>query len=60
MEITPEYFEEATGRKPERDDLERCNCPLAGQHLHMSCGWNHQADLPVFQAGPEYDGGDHG
>jgi hypothetical protein len=51
MEITAEMFENATGSKPEQDDLERCNCTRTGQHGHMSCGWNHKLNLPVFIAG---------
>jgi hypothetical protein len=46
--ITPEQFEEAVGRAPEQDDLERCNCPLAGQELHKQCGWDNELNLPVF------------
>lgn len=30
MAITAEQFAEATGRQPENDDLERCNCDKAG------------------------------
>jgi hypothetical protein len=49
MEITEEYFKEATGYNPEKDDLERCNCPEAGKIGHQSCGWCKRHDLPVFQ-----------
>jgi hypothetical protein len=52
-EITAERFEEATGQKPEYDDLERCNCVKAGQFGHTMCGWNNKANLPVFMAGQE-------
>jgi len=51
--ITAEMFKEATGHEPENDDLERVNCPNAGKFMHMSCGWNREANLPVFMAGPE-------
>jgi len=51
--ITAEQFEAAVGQPPKDDDLERCNCPKAGQHRHMNCGWNHEKRLPVFMAGAE-------
>jgi len=51
--ITADMFKTATGKEPEYDDLERVNCPDAGKFMHMSCGWNHKANLPVFMAGPE-------
>lgn len=50
-EITAEKFKEATGREPEDDDLERCNCGKAGQMGHFMCGWNSKLNLPVFMAG---------
>jgi hypothetical protein len=53
MMITAEMFKEATGHEPENDDLERVNCPNAGKFMHLSCGWNREANLPVFMAGPE-------
>lgn len=53
-EITAERFEIATGRKPINDDLERSNCPKRGMPGHMSCGWNHKYNLPIFMA-PEED-----
>jgi hypothetical protein len=51
--ITYEQFVEAVGELPINDDLQRCNCVLAGQPGHYSCGWNRKANLPVFMAGPE-------
>lgn len=51
MAITAEQFEQATGRAPERDDLERCNCPQAGRMGHYQCGWDDQTNLPVFMTG---------
>lgn len=48
MTITEEYFEKAVGRKPELDDLERCNCKKAGTLGHLQCGWNHNSNLPNF------------
>jgi len=46
--ITAEEFEKRTGRPPIEDDLERSNCPKAGQPGHSSCGWNAERDLPMF------------
>lgn len=46
--ITIQEFEKAVGRPPENDDLERCNCPEAGQDGHESCGWNYEDNLPQF------------
>jgi hypothetical protein len=48
--ITAGQFKEATGREPEQDDLDRCNCPLAGKIGHWFCGWDSEANLPVFMA----------
>jgi hypothetical protein len=53
MEISAEYFKEATGHDPIQDDLERSNCKEAGELGHGSCGWNHQRDMPVFMVGVE-------
>jgi len=50
--ITRKQFIAATGYEPENDDLERCNCPLAGQWMHSSCGWDHELNLPRFMAIP--------
>jgi hypothetical protein len=38
------------GAPPEDDDLERVNCPLAGQVGHQGCGWNKRANLPAFMS----------
>ena len=51
MPITAQQFEQATGHAPERDDLERCNCPQAGTVGHWQCGWDETANLPVFMTG---------
>lgn len=53
MTITREQFITATGREPENDDLERCNCESAGALGHSCCGWNRILNRPVFQFGPE-------
>lgn len=50
-EITREKFVAATGREPELDDLERCNCPRAGNLGHWYCGWDEKWDLPQFMSG---------
>ena len=50
MKITEEIFEKAVGRKPENDDLERCNCSQAGKLNHFYCGWNTKANLPNFMS----------
>ena len=46
--ITAEMFRLAVGRDPEQDDLDRCNCPQAGEIAHTGCGWDHEAGLPRF------------
>lgn len=45
-------FEAATGMAPEQDDLERCNCPLAGQIGHLMCGWDDTRNMPNFIPSP--------
>lgn len=47
--ITAEFFEQATGRAPKNDDLERCNCEQAGEMGHQFCGWNYRKNVPSFQ-----------
>jgi hypothetical protein len=47
-EITAGEFERATGATPQNDDLDRCNCALAGRPGHWGCGWDEQANLPMF------------
>lgn len=46
--ITAEQFQAATGHQPKDDDLERCNCPKAGQIGHQHCGWDADRGLPRF------------
>jgi hypothetical protein len=50
VDITREHFIDATGRDPVNDDLDRCNCPYAGQMGHFLCGWDSGLELPVFMA----------
>jgi hypothetical protein len=49
--ITRDHFVSRVGRKPENDDLDRCNCKEAGEVGHYYCGWNKEKDLPVFMVG---------
>jgi hypothetical protein len=49
--ITHEKYIAATGFSPERDDLDRCNCQLAGEIGHFSCGWCEHCDKPRFVCG---------
>jgi hypothetical protein len=46
--ITREKWLEVMGREPENDDLERANCPRAGEPGHFECGWDHEVDEPRF------------
>lgn len=48
--ITREDFIAAVGREPVDDDLDRCNCLAAGTVGHYMCGWDLEANLPVFLA----------
>lgn len=50
--ITREMFIAATGREPVLDDLDRVNCPHAGEAGHFSCGWNEEHDKPQMDIGP--------
>lgn len=50
MRVTAEQFEKATGRPPQDDDLDRCNCPNAGEIGHLLCGWDDHLNLPAFEA----------
>jgi len=49
--IDAKKFQEATGRPPEQDDLERCNCDQEGQIGHLCCGWCPDCDMPRFECG---------
>ncbi len=49
--ITRTDFVAHVGREPKDDDLERCNCPKAGQLGHQACGWDEETQLPVFMVG---------
>lgn len=49
MKITAERFEKAAGHPPVQDDLERANCPKAGQPMHVACGWCRKHDKPMAE-----------
>lgn len=46
--ITAAQFTRATGRAPVLDDLQRANCPQAGEVGHYGCGWCAEHDKPVW------------
>lgn len=48
--ITEIVFSEAVGRSPVHDELQRCNCKLAGTEGHELCGWNRERNLPTWLA----------
>lgn len=50
--ITAEMFKAATGIDPEEDDLDRCNCPHAGEEGHWHCGWDAAKNRPQFYGVP--------
>lgn len=50
-EITAERFTQRVGHLPADDDLERCNCSLAGSIGHLHCGWDEARDMPRFVPG---------
>ena len=47
--ITEDYFEKVLGRLPIEDDMERVNCPHAGERGHEHCGWNKTHNKPAYQ-----------
>lgn len=49
--ITEDHYARRMRAIPLQDDLERSNCPLAGQLGHSQCGWDTEFDLPVFLVG---------
>jgi hypothetical protein len=52
-EMTKEQFKELVGREDTQDDLERVNCPNAGEFGHSSCGWNYKHNCPMFERSDE-------
>lgn len=51
MPISTYHFYKATGRYPKDDDMERVNCPKAGDPGHAYCGWDHDNEKPVYETG---------
>ena len=49
--MTKEEFKEKAGYEPGYDDLDRVNCPKAGEAGHHFCGWCDIHDLPRFMCG---------
>lgn len=49
--ITATKFRNSVGRKHKGNDLVRCNCTLAGEHMHRSCGWDDERGMPCFIPG---------
>jgi len=48
---TADIFILATGKVPEQDDLDRCDCLDAGTKGHELCGWDGERDMPRFVPG---------
>lgn len=46
---TREDFILATGRNPEKDDLDRINCKHAGKPGHRMCGWCRKHNKPKYE-----------
>lgn len=46
--MTAVMYESITGDKPIQDDLERVNCPNAGEIGHSNCGWCFKCNTPAF------------
>jgi hypothetical protein len=49
--ITSEEFTKRFGREPVMDDLNRVNCPEAGDPGHYQCGVCEEHDKPRFMCG---------
>jgi len=47
--ITASEFLRLFGRRPEQDDLERINCPNAGQTRHWHCGVCPECNKPRWE-----------
>jgi hypothetical protein len=41
-------FRRRTGHEPQQDELERANCPKAGQDMHWLCGLCAHCGRPRF------------
>lgn len=44
-------FRRRVGTPPVQDDLDRVNCPKAGEMGHWQCGWCEEHDRPRFMCG---------
>lgn len=44
-------FLDRVGSAPKDDDLERANCPSAGEPMHRMCGWCNSCDMPMWVCG---------
>ncbi len=51
MSITPEQFTAYCNREPQRDDLDRTNCPEAGMPGHRQCGMCPEHSKPRIECG---------
>ena len=51
---TAKDFSEVMGYEPGQDDMERANCPDAGQIGHLGCGWCVHGK-PVFLCLPCFE-----
>ncbi len=49
--VDADEFERMTGFAPDGDDLERTNCPMAGEAAHMMCGICPPCGKPRFVCG---------
>lgn len=49
--ITAKKFKKVVGVDPKDDDLDRCNCGMAGMTGHLDCGWDKKRDMPKFIPG---------
>lgn len=44
--VDADTYTAATGRPPQDDDLDRANCPKAGDLGHLACGWDATRNVP--------------
>ena len=52
MSVDDELTEFENIYEPTDDDLQRCNCALAGELGHTQCGWNWDHNKPQYALGP--------
>ena len=46
--MTAAQFKAKTGKSPHRVQLVRVNCKLAGELMHLHCGWCPEHDKPRY------------